>query len=185
MRVHLKLAGVKLDKKDVIGYSDPYFEVWVASAGSSAAAGGGAGEDSGETKLNFTLLHKSEVIKFTLNPVWKPVDLDLDASLPFFFKVYDWDRIGSHDFIGSTQETSVGDLLALPAYRLINPKKLPGGKKHKKGYVPNVVCYLVLPFFFLFVVAVGLQISGGGYCCVGGLRCAILGMMDSGSAQHK
>ena len=52
-----------------------------------------AGADSGST---FTMVHKSEVIKMTLNPAWKPVDVQLDPTKPLYFKVYDWDRIVSH-----------------------------------------------------------------------------------------
>jgi hypothetical protein len=51
------------------------------------------------------LRHTSEVVKNTLDPVWRPFSLKtskLAASLNSNFRinVIDWDAIGSHDPIG-------------------------------------------------------------------------------------
>ena len=122
--------------------SDRYFEIWTSGT-TVAVADDDSGADSGATGAEiFTNVHTSEVVKLTLNPVWKNITIDLDATKRLFFKVYDWDRIGNNDFIGKTAETTVGDLLALPALPLINPKKMPGGKKHKAGYTDSGVLHV-------------------------------------------
>ncbi|KAK6321800.1 hypothetical protein J4Q44_G00087760 [Coregonus suidteri] len=54
----------------------------------------------------FTICHKTEVVKNTLNPVWQSFTIpvralcngDFDRTIKI--EVYDWDRDGSHDFIG-------------------------------------------------------------------------------------
>ncbi|KAG9352962.1 hypothetical protein JZ751_017538 [Albula glossodonta] len=54
----------------------------------------------------FTICHKTEVIKNTLNPVWQPFTIPVralcngDYDRTVKVDVYDWDRDGSHDFIG-------------------------------------------------------------------------------------
>uniref|UniRef100_A0A669E5N9 Copine family member 9 n=1 Tax=Oreochromis niloticus TaxID=8128 RepID=A0A669E5N9_ORENI len=71
---------------------------------------GGRKELLKETKFNedgtFTICHKTEVIKNTLNPVWQPFTIPVralcngDYDRTVKVDVYDWDRDGSHDFIG-------------------------------------------------------------------------------------
>nr|XP_047930029.1 copine-9 isoform X6 [Anser cygnoides] len=54
----------------------------------------------------FTICHKTEVVKNTLNPVWQPFTIPVralcngDYDRTVKIDVYDWDRDGSHDFIG-------------------------------------------------------------------------------------
>uniref|UniRef100_A0A8C8IYX9 Copine VIII n=1 Tax=Oncorhynchus tshawytscha TaxID=74940 RepID=A0A8C8IYX9_ONCTS len=55
---------------------------------------------------SFTICHKTEVVKNTLDPVWQAFKIpvkalcngDYDRSIKV--EVYDWDRDGGHDFIG-------------------------------------------------------------------------------------
>uniref|UniRef100_A0A4W4EYF1 C2 domain-containing protein n=1 Tax=Electrophorus electricus TaxID=8005 RepID=A0A4W4EYF1_ELEEL len=85
----MQFCANKLDKKDFFGRSDPFMVFYRSN------------EDG-----TFTICHKTEVVKNTLNPVWKPFSIpvralcngDHDRSIKV--EVYDWDRDGSHDFIG-------------------------------------------------------------------------------------
>uniref|UniRef100_A0A8C8RSK8 Copine family member 9 n=1 Tax=Pelusios castaneus TaxID=367368 RepID=A0A8C8RSK8_9SAUR len=87
--VTMQLCANKLDKKDFFGKSDPFL-VFSRS-----------NEDG-----TFTICHKTEVVKNTLNPVWQPFSIPVralcngDYDRTVKIDVYDWDRDGSHDFIG-------------------------------------------------------------------------------------
>uniref|UniRef100_A0A665TD28 Copine family member IX n=1 Tax=Echeneis naucrates TaxID=173247 RepID=A0A665TD28_ECHNA len=88
----------------------------------------------------FTICHKTEVIKNTLNPVWQPFTIPVralcngDYDRTVKVDVYDWDRDGSHDFIGefttSYRELSRGQN-QFNVYEVLNPKK----KSKKKKYI--------------------------------------------------
>ena len=119
--VHMQLAGIKLDKKDFFGKSDPYF---VISKGSSSG--------------KWVVVHKSEVIKNTLNPSWKPMTISVrnlcnnKKERPLKIEVYDWNSSGTPDMIG-TYLTDLNKLTVAAAENqklpLINEKK-----KSKKSY---------------------------------------------------
>ncbi|CAH2275832.1 copine-8 isoform X1 [Pelobates cultripes] len=87
--VLMQLCANKLDKKDFFGKSDPFLVFYRSN------------EDG-----SFTICHKTEVVKNTLNPVWQAFKVpvralcngDFDRTIKV--EVYDWDRDGSHDFIG-------------------------------------------------------------------------------------
>uniref|UniRef100_A0A8B9STP2 Copine-2 n=1 Tax=Anas platyrhynchos TaxID=8839 RepID=A0A8B9STP2_ANAPL len=93
--ITLSMAGRKLDKKDLFGKSDPFLEFYKP------------GDDG-----KWMLVHRTEVIKYTLDPVWKPFTVPLvslcDGDVEKLIKVmcYDYDSDGGHDFIGEFQ-TSV------------------------------------------------------------------------------
>ncbi|EDQ88285.1 uncharacterized protein MONBRDRAFT_26531 [Monosiga brevicollis MX1] len=115
--VHLTLQGQDLDKKDFFGKSDPYFIL------------------SRQLRGSWRPIFKSEVIKKTLNPTWKTIQLPRRAfgnggpDDSVRIEVYDWDRNGKHDFIGKVQVT-LRELFERPdasqQLQLINPDK----KKH-------------------------------------------------------
>uniref|UniRef100_A0A3Q2Z1K9 Copine family member 9 n=1 Tax=Hippocampus comes TaxID=109280 RepID=A0A3Q2Z1K9_HIPCM len=71
----MQLCANKLDKKDFFGKSDPFLVFYRSN------------EDG-----TFTICHKTEVIKNTLNPVWQPFTIPVRALCNG-----DYD---SHDFIG-------------------------------------------------------------------------------------
>uniref|UniRef100_A0A8C5FRB1 Copine VIII n=1 Tax=Gadus morhua TaxID=8049 RepID=A0A8C5FRB1_GADMO len=87
--VMLQFCGNKLDKKDFFGKSDPFLVFYRSN------------EDG-----SYTISHKTEVVKNTLDPVWQAFKIpvralcngDYDRSIKV--EVYDWDRDGGHDFIG-------------------------------------------------------------------------------------
>uniref|UniRef100_A0A3B4DCN9 C2 domain-containing protein n=1 Tax=Pygocentrus nattereri TaxID=42514 RepID=A0A3B4DCN9_PYGNA len=105
----MQLCANKLDKKDFFGKSDPFLVFYRSN------------EDG-----TFTICHKTEVIKNTLNPVWQPFTIPVRALCNG-----DYD---SHDFIGefttSYRELSRGQS-QFNVYEVLNPKK----KGRKKKYV--------------------------------------------------
>ncbi|XP_030632481.1 copine-9 [Chanos chanos] len=119
----MQLCANKLDKKDFFGKSDPFLVFYRSN------------EDG-----TFTICHKTEVVKNTLNPVWQPFTIPVralcngDYDRTVKVDVYDWDRDGSHDFIGefttSYRELSRGQS-QFNVYEVLNPKK----KGKKKKYV--------------------------------------------------
>uniref|UniRef100_A0AAR2K2M2 Copine-2 n=1 Tax=Pygocentrus nattereri TaxID=42514 RepID=A0AAR2K2M2_PYGNA len=92
--ITLSMCGRKLDKKDFFGKSDPYLEFHKQ------------GEDG-----KWMLVHRTEVIKNTLDPVWKPFTVPLislcngDVDRNIKVLCYDYDNDGGHDFIGEFQTT--------------------------------------------------------------------------------
>uniref|UniRef100_A0A8D3DC22 Copine family member IX n=1 Tax=Scophthalmus maximus TaxID=52904 RepID=A0A8D3DC22_SCOMX len=119
----MQLCANKLDKKDFFGKSDPFLVFYRSN------------EDG-----TFTICHKTEVIKNTLNPVWQPFTIPVralcngDYDRTVKIDVFDWDRDGSHDFIGefttSYRELSRGQN-QFNVYEVLNPKK----KGKKKKYI--------------------------------------------------
>ena len=114
----MQFSAKHLDKKDKFGKSDPYFKITFKSK----------------------VVFKSDVKKITLSPVWQDFEISaedfcggvVDAAVTV--DVYDWDQIGAHDLIGSTKMALREIMEGREEWSLINPKKIPGGKKHKKGY---------------------------------------------------
>ena len=106
-----------LDKKDIMGKSDPYFEVRKLREDKHAA-----------------LIYKSEVIKNTLNPTFKPFEVGMwllcsgDIHTPLKFDVFDWNMNGTPDPIG-TFSTSLAEINSgTEEFEIINPEK-----QKKKG----------------------------------------------------
>ncbi|RMB99529.1 hypothetical protein DUI87_24266 [Hirundo rustica rustica] len=85
----LQFSATKLDKKDFFGKSDPFMVFYRSN------------EDG-----TFTICHKTEVVRNTLNPIWAAFAIPVralcngDHDRAIKVEVYDWDRDGSHDFIG-------------------------------------------------------------------------------------
>uniref|UniRef100_H3ANN3 Copine family member 9 n=1 Tax=Latimeria chalumnae TaxID=7897 RepID=H3ANN3_LATCH len=119
----MQLCANKLDKKDFFGKSDPFLVFYRSN------------EDG-----TFTICHKTEVVKNTLNPAWQPFTIpvralcngDYDRFATVY--VYQWSFATSHDFIGefttSYRELSRGQS-QFNVYEVLNPKK----KGKKKKYI--------------------------------------------------
>ena len=113
--IQMQFSGEKLDKKDFFGKSDPYY---VISKGSSSG--------------KWVVVHKSEVIKNTLNPSWKPINISVrnlcnnKKERALKIDVYDWNSNGSPDMIG-TYKTDLNKLTVSAAEKenlpLVNEKK--------------------------------------------------------------
>uniref|UniRef100_A0A8C4W9L9 Copine 5 n=1 Tax=Gopherus evgoodei TaxID=1825980 RepID=A0A8C4W9L9_9SAUR len=131
----MQFCANKLDKKDFFGKSDPFMVFYRSN------------EDG-----TFTICHKTEVVKNTLNPVWQAFSIPVralcngDYDRTIKVEVYDWDRDGSHDFIGefttSYRELARGQS-QFNVYEVVNPKK----KMKKKKYVNSGT---VSDIFFLW-----------------------------------
>ncbi|WAR25868.1 CPNE8-like protein [Mya arenaria] len=87
--VHMQMRASGLDKKDLFGKSDPFLIFYRANPDGS-----------------YTVTHKTEVIKNTLNPTWKPFCVSAKT-------LCNGDHTSSHDFIGEFT-TTLKDLLNAP-----------------------------------------------------------------------
>uniref|UniRef100_A0A8C2IE69 Copine 8 n=1 Tax=Cyprinus carpio TaxID=7962 RepID=A0A8C2IE69_CYPCA len=131
--VMMQFCGNKLDKKDFFGKSDPFLVFYRSN------------EDG-----TFTICHKTEVVKNTLNPVWQAFKISVRALCNG-----DYDRYGvfctgrgSHDFIGefstSYRELSRGQS-QFNVYEVINPKKKGKKKKYLNSGTVSIhfSCYIL------------------------------------------
>ena len=90
MAAKLRFSARRLDKKDFFGKSDPFFRI------SRSKEGG-----------KWDAVYKSEHLRKTLDPVWKPFEIPLqklnngDMERILKFDVYDWNSNGKEDFIGN------------------------------------------------------------------------------------
>ncbi|XP_072233197.1 copine-8 [Leuresthes tenuis] len=150
--VMMQFCGNKLDKKDFFGKSDPFLVFYRSN------------EDG-----TFTICHKTEVVKNTLNPVWQAFKIPVralcngDYDRTIKVEVYDWDRDGSHDFIGefSTcyRELSRGQS-QFNVYEVINPKKKGKKKKYINSGTVTLLSFLVdIEVTFLDYIKGGTQIN--------------------------
>lgn len=129
--VTLQFKGKKLDKKDFFGKSDPFLAISKANENSS-----------------FTVVHRTEYLKRTLNPTWKPFSISLqklcngDEDRSLKFECYDWNSSGSHSLIGefcTTARTLSKGATQENVYELINAEK----KRRKRSYKNSGEVYLL------------------------------------------
>ncbi|KAM7378055.1 hypothetical protein PAMA_013112 [Pampus argenteus] len=150
--VMMQFCGNKLDKKDFFGKSDPFLVFYRSN------------EDG-----TFTICHKTEVIKNTLNPVWQAFKIPVralcngDYDRTIKVEVYDWDRDGSHDFIGefstSYRELSRGQS-QFNVYEVVNQKKKGKKKKYLNSGTVTLLSFLVdIEVTFLDYIKGGTQIN--------------------------
>ncbi|XP_026870368.1 copine-8 isoform X1 [Electrophorus electricus] len=150
--VMMQFCGNKLDKKDFFGKSDPFLVFYRSN------------EDG-----TFTICHKTEVVKNTLSPVWQAFKIPVralcngDYDRTIKIEVYDWDRDGSHDFIGefstSYRELSRGQS-QFNVYEVINPKKKSKKKKYLNSGTVTLLSFLVdIEVTFLDYIKGGTQIN--------------------------
>jgi len=124
------MSASNLDKKDFFGKSDPFLVL---------------NRITPDGKL--IPVHKTEVIKVTLNPKWKKFSLSLstlcncDLEAPIVIECYDWNRSGKMDFIGSVQVLAkqlVSQTTFPVHFDLINEKKKQKGKNGGLAGVLNL-----------------------------------------------
>nr|XP_025139763.1 copine-8 isoform X4 [Bubalus bubalis] len=150
--VLMQFCANKLDKKDFFGKSDPFLVFYRSN------------EDG-----SFTICHKTEVVKNTLNPVWQAFKISVralcngDYDRTVKVEVYDWNRDGSHDFIGefttSYRELSRGQS-QFNVYEVINPRKKGKKKKYTNSGTVTLLSFLVeTEVSFLDYIKGGTQIN--------------------------
>ncbi|XP_072135565.1 copine-2 isoform X4 [Mobula birostris] len=150
--ITLSMAGKNLDKKDLFGKSDPYLEFYKQ-------------EEDGK----WMLVHRTEVIKNTLDPIWKPFGMPLvslcDGHMDKNIKVlcYDYDNDGGHDFIGECETTvakmsEAGDSGEVE-FECINSKKQKKKKTYKNsGIIVIKSCKIIRNYSFLDYILGGCQL---------------------------
>jgi hypothetical protein len=147
MVARFTLSGSHLDKKDLFGKSDPYLTF-----------------SRMNTDQTWSVIHRTEVIKNTLDPIWKPFELPLarlndgDMDRPILIQCYDWDKSSAHDFIGECRVTA-RQMTPGARFDLINPKKQSSKKYVNSGtlYFNNVE--MIKENSFLDYLAGGTEIS--------------------------
>jgi hypothetical protein len=149
--ITLAFEGQKLDKKDFFGKSDPFLVINQVQSGERLVP-----------------VVKTEVIKNTLNPVWKPLTIKAqqlcngDLDRPLAIECYDWNKSGNNELIGVARTTA--RQLAMPEDRRPIMELVHPGKKGKKGYANSGVILArnvvlkKLPCFTEFLAG-GLEIS--------------------------
>ncbi|XP_072259747.1 copine-1 isoform X2 [Pyxicephalus adspersus] len=150
--VNLEVEARNLDKKDFLGKSDPFLELYRQGDGGS-----------------WQLAYRTEVVKNNLNPCWKKFSVPLqslcggDLNKPIKVSVSDHDDSSSCDLIGEF-ECITSKLLGAQEqpveFECINPQK----KQKKKGYKNSGVvrvksCKIDVEYSFLDYVMGGCQIS--------------------------
>eukprot|EP01118_Nematostelium_gracile_P014353 TRINITY_DN556_c0_g1_i2.p1 TRINITY_DN556_c0_g1~~TRINITY_DN556_c0_g1_i2.p1 ORF type:complete len:528 (+),score=164.45 TRINITY_DN556_c0_g1_i2:60-1643(+) len=146
--VSFKLSASNLDKKDFLGKSDPYLII-----------------HRGDVNGSFTPIHKTEMIKQNLNPVWKEFTIPSgrlcsDPNQPIKIECFDWDKDGGDDLIGEFT-TTLNELKAKKSFELIEPKiRAKKGKKYinSGNVVVNEIREYKVPTFLDFVTS-GTEIS--------------------------
>ena len=142
----LQFSGYKLDKKDFFGKSDPFIEIYRSTESNK-----------------YILVHRSEFIKNTLDPDWKPFEISMrslcngDDDRDLRFDVYDWNKSGSHEIIGSFH-TTVRNLRAGPGdhnkYDVIHEeKRKKKGKKYQNSGVVTLQSFRaeIVPTFLDYI----------------------------------
>uniref|UniRef100_A0A6B2L0E4 C2 domain-containing protein n=1 Tax=Arcella intermedia TaxID=1963864 RepID=A0A6B2L0E4_9EUKA len=148
--VIFKLSATNLDKKDFFGKSDPFIEIYRPS-----------NKDDG----NWVMVHRTEYLLKTLNPVWKPFTIPLnklnggDMLRPLKFMVWDWNKNGKMDYIGEFT-SDLQTMVAKKDFAFVNEKK----KKSKGKYVDSGVLHvvdiqLIKQVTFLDYIAGGTEIN--------------------------
>lgn len=151
--IQMRLSASKLDKKDLFGKSDPFVEIAKAQEGGS-----------------FTVVYRSKPIMKTLDPSWPLFEISIqklcsgDWDRTLRLSVWDWNRSGSHDFIGQCT-TSLRDICIEKGGQvcqldLINPELKKKKKKYTKSGTLNFTAVRVIPVHsFVDYIKGGCQIN--------------------------
>jgi len=149
--ISFDFSASNLDKKDFFGKSDPFLVFnQVLPSG------------------QLVPVHKTEVIKVTLNPHWKKVNINLstlcncDLNRTIVIECYDWNRSGKMDFIGSTSvlASQLIDTTTFPkTFTLENEKKKKKGKNPSAGTLVLHYTEITKMYSFIEYLQGGTQIK--------------------------
>ncbi|XP_076333196.1 copine-3-like [Tachypleus tridentatus] len=149
----LSFRAHHLDNKDFFGKSDPFLEFRKQ------------GVDG-----NWFLVHRTEVIKNDLNPIWKTFEIRAQSlcssnpESPILISCYDYDSDGSHDLIGDCT-TTLGQLMEAQSHKVEWPcvnkkKKEKKGKSYKNsGIIVLTSCKVTKAYTFLDYIFGGTQLN--------------------------
>ncbi|XP_064406207.1 copine-9-like isoform X1 [Halichondria panicea] len=123
--IEMHLTATKLDKKDFFGKSDPFFEIAKSQEGGT-----------------FTEVYRSEPKLKTLDPIWPSFSMSIqrlcsgDWDRVIKFTVWDWNKSGDHDYIGSCTAT-LREICPERGGQVYNLAVMNEEKKKKKKYTSS------------------------------------------------
>jgi len=138
MNYTLQFRGNRLDRKDVFSKSDPFLVLMASKHPGGYLSRHQIKNERKETKrmkkfgehsTNWVVIHRTETIHNSQNPVWQPFVVNLftlcagNLDSPFKIEVWDSDSHSAHDFIGSCV-TTIRDLQVMREIRLINKRRI-------------------------------------------------------------
>lgn len=151
--LEISLCANNLCKMDLFGKSDPYCEFYRVISAS-----------------NKVLVHKTEVVKVNLNPVWQPFTIRLkklcgeDRKSPIEIKLFDWDGDNTKpDYMGEIH-TSVEEILekmksGKATFSVTKEKDAKAKKPKQRGTLTFTRCAVTRQFTFLDYLRGGMQVS--------------------------
>ncbi|XP_023235399.1 copine-3-like [Centruroides sculpturatus] len=149
----LAFHAKKLDNKEFFSKSDPFLEF-----------------RKQESDGNWTVVHRTEVIKNNLNPIWRPFTIkmqNLGGNNPetgILIYCYDYESDGEHAIIGQCS-TSLAQILEAQHHQLewpcINKKKQrdKGSSYKNSGIIYLSSCKVIKNYTFLDYIFGGTQIN--------------------------
>ena len=148
-KITMQWYATKVDKKDFLGKSDPLLEIHRTNADGST-----------------TLVHRTEYIKQTLDPMWQPFTIKRsvlcqhDENRALILRVWDWNKSGTYSYIGETRVT-LAQLRTTKQFALINAEKQKkkGSKYRDSGVLHLQKLDVVEISSFMEYVLGGLQIN--------------------------
>jgi len=144
--VTLEFSGLKLKKMNwFFAKSDPFLEISKSTESS-----------------RYILVHRTEFLKKTLNPRWKPFHLKAgslcngDYERDLKFEIFDWEFTGAHKSMG-VFHTTLSQLIEGPGSRNIYDVLSSGGKKQGTLHLEQILVKIV-PSFLDFIKG-GMQMN--------------------------
>ncbi|GKT32668.1 Copine-3 [Aduncisulcus paluster] len=157
----MSFCAKNIDKKDTFGKTDGYLVFQRAKETASGVP-------------EWHEVHKTEVVKKSLNPVWKPMKLSMqrlcnnDVERPIRIQCFDWDLASDDDFVGHA-DTCISELERLreagDGVPLISEHKREKMKKKGKDYINSGMLYMLsfsitkIPTFLDYVYSGTMQLS--------------------------
>ncbi|XP_068604036.1 copine-3-like [Brachionichthys hirsutus] len=146
----LEVSARSLDRK-CLWWSDPFLEFYKPTA------------------AGWQLAHRTEVVRNSLHPTWRPFSLSLralcggDVDTAVKVDCYDHHANGSHALIGSFKasvaEMQMGTHISPAEFECVNPKKVKKKTYKNSGVICIKRCQIVKEFTFLDFIMGGCQIN--------------------------
>jgi len=152
MNYCIQLRGSRLDRKDLFSKSDPFLVLMASKHPNGYMNHHSAKQERKSTKhnkkfgvhsSNWVMIHRTETIHNSQNPIWQPFNVNLmslcGGNFDAVFKIECWDSDShsNHDFIGSAV-VSMRDLQVNKEVRLINKRRI--GIYNGSGQIEVLKC---------------------------------------------